>query len=345
MTDRRLMLVHAHPDDETIGSGATMARYAAEGAHVTLVTCTLGEEGEVIPPELAHLAADRDDTLGGHRVGELAAACAALGVTDHRFLGGPGRWRDSGMMGVASNHRANAFWRADLDEAAGELVRIIREVRPQVLVTYDENGFYGHPDHIQAHRVAWRAVELAADPAFEPASGAGAGAISGSKAEPMSGAVAGAVSGAVSGAGPEPVSGAGSGAGGPWRVAKIYHTAMPRSVMYRTEEAMRERGAPFLVEPVDDLPFGCEDKDVTTEIDARAHVGRKIDAMRAHATQISVDPPWFALSNDVGQEVLGVEHFILRSGVPGPAGPGAPIEAGGLGEPYDREDDLFAGIH
>ncbi|MFF3438162.1 N-acetyl-1-D-myo-inositol-2-amino-2-deoxy-alpha-D-glucopyranoside deacetylase [Streptosporangium sp. NPDC002721] len=307
MTDRRLMLVHAHPDDETIGSGATMAKYAAEGAHVTLVTCTLGEEGEVIPPELAHLAADRDDTLGEHRVGELAAACAALGVTDHRFLGGPGRWRDSGMMGVASNHRANAFWRADLDEAAGELVRIIREVRPQVLVTYDENGFYGHPDHIQAHRVAWRAVELAADPAFEPVPG--------------------------------------EGGGGVWRVAKVYHTAMPRSVMYRTEEAMRESGAPFLAEPVDDLPFGCADKDVTTEIDARAHVGRKIDAMRAHATQISVDPPWFALSNDVGQEVLGVEHFILRSGVPGPAGPGAPIEVGGLGEPYDREDDLFAGIH
>ncbi|MEU8383262.1 N-acetyl-1-D-myo-inositol-2-amino-2-deoxy-alpha-D-glucopyranoside deacetylase [Streptosporangium sp. NPDC048865] len=333
MNDRRLMLVHAHPDDETIGSGATMAKYAAEGAHVTLVTCTLGEEGEVIPPELAHLAADRDDTLGKHRVGELAAACAALGVTDHRFLGGPGRWRDSGMMGVASNHRADAFWQADLDEAAGELVRIIREVRPQVLVTYDENGFYGHPDHIQAHRVAWRAVELAADPAFEPVPGAGNG--------PVSGALSGVGDGPAFEAG----TGAKTGGGGPWRVAKVYHTAMPRSVMYRSEEAMRERGVPFLAEPVDDLPFGCADKDVTTEIDARAHIGRKIDAMRAHATQISVDPPWFALSNDVGQEVLGVEHFILRSGVPGPAGPGAPVEMGGLGEPYDREDDLFAGIH
>ncbi|MEU3165960.1 N-acetyl-1-D-myo-inositol-2-amino-2-deoxy-alpha-D-glucopyranoside deacetylase [Streptosporangium sp. NPDC006930] len=318
MTDRRLMLVHAHPDDETIGSGATMARYAAEGAHVTLVTCTLGEEGEVIPPELAHLTADRDDTLGGHRVGELAAACAALGVTDHRFLGGPGRWRDSGMMGAASNHRENAFWRADLDEAAGELARIIREVRPQVLVTYDENGFYGHPDHIQAHRVAWRAVELAADPGF---------------------------SGSVTRSGGASVSGEAPGGDEPWRVAKFYHTAVPRSVLYRSEEAMRESGTPFLVEPVDDLPFGCADGDVTTEIDARAHIGRKTEALRAHATQISVSPPWFALSNDVGQELLGVEHFILRSGVRGPAGLGAPIEMGGLGEPYDREDDLFAGIH
>ncbi|GGS65545.1 1D-myo-inositol 2-acetamido-2-deoxy-alpha-D-glucopyranoside deacetylase [Planobispora rosea] len=294
------MLVHAHPDDETIGTGATMAKYAAEGARVTLVTCTLGEEGEVIPAELAHLTADRDDTLGRHRVGELAAACAALGVTDHRFLGGPGRWRDSGMMGAASNGRPDAFWQADLDEAAGELVKVIREVRPQVLVTYDENGFYGHPDHIQAHRVSRRAFELAADPAF--------------------------------------------GEGEPWRVAKFYFTAMTRSSIRQATEAMREAGVGFLIEDVDDLPYGCADEDVTTEIDAREHVGAKLEAMRAHATQISVDAPWFALSNNVGQQALGVEHFILRAGVPGPAGKGAPVEAGGIGEPYDREDDLFAGI-
>src|SRR5690606_36733846 len=166
MSDRRLLPVPAHPDDESITTGATIAKYAAEGAHVTLVTCTLGEEGEIIPPELAHLAADREDRLGEHRIGELAAACAALGVRDHRFLGGPGRWRDSGMMGAASNDDPRCFWRADVDEAAGELVKIIREVRPQVLVTYDENGFYGHPDHIQAHRVAWRAFHLAADPGY-----------------------------------------------------------------------------------------------------------------------------------------------------------------------------------
>src|SRR3954464_6837498 len=91
---RRLLLVHAHPDDETIGTGATMAKYAAEGAHVTLVTCTLGEEGEVLVPGLAHLASDQEDRLGTHRIAELTDAMKALGVTDHRFLGGPGRWRD-----------------------------------------------------------------------------------------------------------------------------------------------------------------------------------------------------------------------------------------------------------
>ena len=158
---RRLLLVHAHPDDESIGTGATMARYAAEGAGVTLVTCTLGELGEVIPPELAHLAWDADGGLGPYRIGELAAACEALGVTDHRFLGYPGKWRDSGMMGTPSNDWEGCFWRADVDDAARDLLAVIKEVRPQVLVTYDDNGFYGHPDHIQAHRVAWRAYELA----------------------------------------------------------------------------------------------------------------------------------------------------------------------------------------
>ncbi|MER6959648.1 N-acetyl-1-D-myo-inositol-2-amino-2-deoxy-alpha-D-glucopyranoside deacetylase [Streptomyces sp. NPDC000618] len=155
---RRLLLVHAHPDDESINNGATMARYAAEGAHVTLVTCTLGERGEVIPPELRHLTGA---ALGECRRRELAAAMAELGVRDFRLLGGAGRYGDSGMMGIPDNDDPACFWRADVDEAAASLVEVILEVRPQVLVTYDEHGGYGHPDHIQAHRVAMRAVELA----------------------------------------------------------------------------------------------------------------------------------------------------------------------------------------
>ncbi|MDR6979403.1 N-acetyl-1-D-myo-inositol-2-amino-2-deoxy-alpha-D-glucopyranoside deacetylase [Streptomyces sp. 3330] len=157
---RRLLLVHAHPDDESINNGATMARYAAEGAQVTLVTCTLGERGEVIPPELRHLTGA---ALGEHRHGELAAAMAALGVDDFRLLGGAGRYGDSGMMGLPDNDDPACFWRADVDEAAASLVQVILDVRPHVLVTYDENGGYGHPDHIQAHRVAMRAAELAED--------------------------------------------------------------------------------------------------------------------------------------------------------------------------------------
>jgi N-acetyl-1-D-myo-inositol-2-amino-2-deoxy-alpha-D-glucopyranoside deacetylase len=166
---RRLLLVHAHPDDETIGTGATMARYAAAGTHVTLVTCTLGEEGEIHVPALSQLAATEADQLGGYRIAELAAACVALGVTDHRFLGGAGRYRDSGMMGLATNEHPRAFWGADVDEAGRQLVEIMRETQPQVMITYDENGFYGHPDHIQAHRVAMRAAELARAEGFGPA--------------------------------------------------------------------------------------------------------------------------------------------------------------------------------
>jgi N-acetyl-1-D-myo-inositol-2-amino-2-deoxy-alpha-D-glucopyranoside deacetylase len=286
---RRLLLVHAHPDDESIGTGATMARYAAEGAHVTLVTCTLGELGEVIPAELAHLAADADGGLGEYRIGELAAACAALGVTDHRFLGGPGRYRDSGMMGLPSNEAPGCFWQADVDEAAGELLGVIREIRPQVLVTYDDNGFYGHPDHIQAHRVAWRAFELADG-----------------------------------------------------LVSKFYATAMPRSVLARAVESLRASsaggsfpgGGPAFsrVESVDDLPFGVPDEAVTTEIDATAYLEQKLAAMRAHATQIAVDSPFFAFSDNVGQRAFGREYYTLLAGPRGESGP------------HGREADLFGAV-
>jgi N-acetyl-1-D-myo-inositol-2-amino-2-deoxy-alpha-D-glucopyranoside deacetylase len=161
MSPASLLFVHAHPDDETVGTGATMAMYATAGVNVTLVTCTLGEEGEIHVPELSGLAASDADQLGGYRIAELRAACAALGVSDVRFLGGAGRYRDSGMMGLPTNDHPRAFWQADLDDAAKGLVEVIREVRPQVVVTYDPIGFYGHPDHIQAHRVTMRAVELA----------------------------------------------------------------------------------------------------------------------------------------------------------------------------------------
>ncbi|MCD9873740.1 N-acetyl-1-D-myo-inositol-2-amino-2-deoxy-alpha-D-glucopyranoside deacetylase [Streptomyces guryensis] len=161
---RRLLLVHAHPDDESINNGATMAAYAAGGARVTLVTCTLGELGEVIPPELRHLTGT---ALGEYRLRELTAAMRELGVADFRQLGGPGRYRDSGMMGLADNDDPACFWQADVDEAAAHLVEVILEVRPQVLITYDDHGGYGHPDHIQAHRVAMRAAELAAEAGWE----------------------------------------------------------------------------------------------------------------------------------------------------------------------------------
>jgi N-acetyl-1-D-myo-inositol-2-amino-2-deoxy-alpha-D-glucopyranoside deacetylase len=161
-----LLLVHAHPDDETINNGVTMAHYAAAGVRVTLVTCTLGEVGEILVPELAGLERDKADQLGGYRIGELSTALDALGVGDRRFLGGAGRFRDSGMMGTAGNDHPRAFWRAASDPgvfaaAVAALVQVIDEVRPQVVITYDPDGGYGHPDHIMAHRVTMAAVAAA----------------------------------------------------------------------------------------------------------------------------------------------------------------------------------------
>jgi N-acetyl-1-D-myo-inositol-2-amino-2-deoxy-alpha-D-glucopyranoside deacetylase len=154
---RRLLLVHAHPDDETLSTGGTIARYAAAGVHVTLVTCTLGEEGEIIPESFRQLAAGAADQLGGYRVGELRTACAALGVSNHRFLGGIGRWRDSGMVGTEANAHPRAFVASQLAEQAVALAEILAEVRPQVVITYGPDGGYGHPDHIRAHEVTMAA--------------------------------------------------------------------------------------------------------------------------------------------------------------------------------------------
>ena len=283
---KRLLLVHAHPDDETINNGVTMAKYAALGAQVTLVTCTRGEEGEVLVNELANLASDKDDKLGEHREIELKDAMDELGIKDFRFLGAPSKkWRDSGMMGTPANDRDDVFWQADLDEASIELVKIILEIKPQVLITYDEFGGYGHPDHIKAHRVAMRAAELAANQG--------------------------------------------------WQVSKIYWNTMPRSVIQMGIEKMKEVGSDFFgAESADDLPFAKPDELVSTVVNAPEYVPAKLAAMKAHATQISLDGPFFALSNNLGLSVWGDEYYTLVKGEKS-----APFDTNG------RELDIFAGIN
>jgi N-acetyl-1-D-myo-inositol-2-amino-2-deoxy-alpha-D-glucopyranoside deacetylase len=157
----RLALVHAHPDDESLWTGGTIAHYASLGVHVTVVTCTLGEEGEIIPASLSELRAEAADQLGGYRVGELRSACAALRVNDHRFLGGIGRWRDSGMAGVEANRHPRAFVGGDPAVQTEQLAQVLREVKPQVVVSYDAFGGYGHPDHIRAHEITTAAAAAA----------------------------------------------------------------------------------------------------------------------------------------------------------------------------------------
>jgi N-acetyl-1-D-myo-inositol-2-amino-2-deoxy-alpha-D-glucopyranoside deacetylase len=161
METPRLLFVHAHPDDETLTTGATIAHYVSRGAQVRVVTCTLGEEGEVIGERWAHLAADKSDQLGGYRIGELTSALNELGIDGPVFLGGAGRWRDSGMQGTPPRHTTR-FIDADPREAVGALIAVIRELRPHVVVTYDAGGGYGHPDHIHAHEVTVAAVAASA---------------------------------------------------------------------------------------------------------------------------------------------------------------------------------------
>jgi N-acetyl-1-D-myo-inositol-2-amino-2-deoxy-alpha-D-glucopyranoside deacetylase len=299
--DQRILLVHAHPDDETIQNGATMAKYAAEGRGVTLVTCTAGEMGEILVPELEHLAADKEDGLGEHRRGELEDAMKELGITDHRFLGGFGKYRDSGMAWhedgyaiPADDIHENAFWHADLREAADHLVEVIREVRPQVLVTYDEFGNYGHPDHIQAHRVAMYAAQLAAVPSYR------------------------------------------RDLGEPWDIAKIYWGAMSEGRMRAGLRALRDAGDTTTFEGMDpdgDLgPFVTPDADLAAAVDGTEFVERKMAALAAHATQITTDGPFFALSNNLGNRVWSTEFYRIAKGTPGEPG------EDGL------ETDLFAGL-
>ena len=251
------------------------------------MTCTLGELGEVIPADLAYLAADAGGGLGEYRIGELRAACAALGVTDHRFLGGPGRWRDSGMMGTPGNDAPGCFWQADVGggrrrAAAASSARC----GPQVMVSYDERGFYGHPDHIQAHRVARRAFDW----------------LAGGRQVLRDGPAA-----------------VGAAAG--------------RS---RWTGRRGPGGGSRQVESIADLPFGVPDEAVTTQVDAGDYLDAKLAAMRAHATQISVDAPFYALSDGIGMRALGTEYYTLLAGPPTrpacPAGRGRRAAARRAGE-------------
>ena len=283
--EKRLLLVHAHPDDETINNGVTMAKYAIEGVHVTLVTCTRGEEGEVLVESLKNLASDKDDKLGDHREIELKDAMIELGISDFRFLGSPNKkWRDSGMIGAPQNERKDVFWQSDLDEAANELVKVILEIKPQVMITYDEFGGYGHPDHIKAHQVAMRAAEISANQG--------------------------------------------------WQITKIYWNTMPRSVLQTSIDKMKEVGSEFFgAESADDMPFAKDDELVTSVVKAQEYVPQKLAAMKAHATQISVDGPFFALSNNLGLSVWADEYYTLVKGEIAP-----PFDENG------RELDIFAGV-
>ncbi len=313
----RLLFVHAHPDDETLTTGITMAAYAGRGHDVHLLTCTLGEEGEVIPAELAHLGSDRDDTLGTRRLEELRAAMAVLGV-EHSVLGEDpergvaSRYRDSGMADSSSPQHPDAFALADVGEAAAMVATHIRTLRPDVVVTYDAQGGYFHPDHIQTHRVTMSAL-IALSAENEPDNGAEArsGASSASTAKSAA-------------------------------VPAAYCILTPRSWASQDRRWLLDRVASIGANCVvlqQDAPYPPSvvgDEVVTHAVVEPALVDKQRRALAEHKTQVTVYDGYYGLSNHVAKRLSGREGFARFDPVAGRLVPGVPRAP--------RSTDLLAGL-
>jgi len=306
-----LMTVHAHPDDETIGTGGTMAKAVAAGQRVVLVTCTRGEMGEIVVNDMD--TPDNHRRLGEIRAGELERAMGVLGVTEWENLG----YHDSDMMGRVGNQDPRSFWQADIDEAAKRLVWLIRRYQPDVITTYNDFGGYGHPDHIRTHDVTVRAYPRAGDPALYP-----------EQLAPEHG-----------GTGPA----ADEGGLAPWTPSKLYEQAIPASVRTAIRDRMTELDKPNpWAPPPDATPeqlaefeafqarMLVPDESITTWVDISGDpVERKWNAMHEHVTQIAEDSFFMAFGLDGWREQWSKEAYILRESTV---------------ETLKPEDDLFAGV-
>jgi LmbE family N-acetylglucosaminyl deacetylase len=306
-----LMTVHAHPDDETIGTGGSMAKAVLAGRRVVLVTGTRGEMGEIVVPEMD--TPDNHRRLGEIRAGELERAMAALGVTEWENLG----YHDSDMMGRPGNLDPRNFWLADLDEAARRLVWLIRRYQPDVITTYNDFGGYGHPDHIRTHDVAVRAYPRAGDTAWYPEQ----------------------VAPEFGGSGPAVA----DGGLAPWTPSKLYEQAIPASVRNAMRERMEATGEKSFWSPPDDAtPEQLEefeafqakmlvpDESITTWIDISGEpLDRKWQAIHEHVSQIAPDNGFMQFGLEGWREHWHHEAYILRE---------SSVET------TKPEDDLFAGI-
>jgi len=271
-----LMAVFAHPDDESFGTGGTLARYGADpDVRVLLVCATRGEAGEISDPKLA-----TPERLGEVREKELRCACQDLGIDDVFFLD----YRDSGMAGTAENLDPRALAQADFDEAVGKIVAHIRREQPQVVVTFDENGGYGHPDHVAVHHYTKAAFAAAADPAQYP-----------TQIE----------------AGLEP-----------YQAQKLYFTAIPRRFFVAVAEKMLELGIEIPARYLERLdgPFGLPDEACTTDIDVQDFWDTKQKAVQCHATQLNPDSIFAALPPDIMRELQAWECFQLAESYVGEDG-------------------------
>ena len=290
-----LLTVHAHPDDEASKGAPTLALYGELGVRTVLVCCTGGEEGDVNNPALKAEGGDfhgldaeaEKVLLARTRPIELARSAEIIGFDEVVMLG----YRDSGMLDSPANQHPECFHQADLDEAVGRLVSVIRRTRPQVIITYnDDQRGYPHPDHVKVHDVSVVAFQRAGDPTWYPWAG--------------------------------PV----------WQPSKMYYTLWSKSRLHAVHRAMLEKNGSS---PYDEkwLSRPGQDDRITTRIDVAQHLPVRSAALRAHATQVDPNEPWwFGLDDDELAAVYPWEDWVLaRSAV---------------GSPNDDEVeiDLFAGI-
>lgn len=253
------MAVHAHPDDESISTGGILAKYSAIGIRTVLVYGTRGEAGDILNPEFVPPKPGLN--IKEIRAIELEAAIKVLAVASVYFLG----YRDSGMAGSPENHKSHAFAQADIKEATARLVRIIRRVRPHVIITYNQKGTYLHPDHIMANRVTLSAFQASGDTRYQVEEA--------------------------------PV---------PWQPAKLYYTAIPLERIRRMYRIAKKRGE----EPgFDPEVLGTPEKNISTVIDVREYLCRKLEALNCHQSQMNPNSIIRRISREFREEVMGYEHF------------------------------------
>ena len=284
-----VLFVHAHPDDEAMGTGGTIARLVAEGVRVDLVTCTDGAEGEIHDPTLDHDEAR--PRLADIRAAELACSLDALGggAVHHHLLG----YRDSGMMGTEANEHPDAFWKADLTAATARLVELVRAARPAAIVTYDENGNYGHPDHINAARIARDAYQAsqgtdwAVDRFYEIAFHRESWfALMREMKE--------------------------RGIALPWDLDSIVEAPAPEDLNPTNAAAIGQVAEALDEGAIDWDGFGRSDAEVTTRVDVSRYGAAKRRSMDCHKTQRQ-DLGWILdLPTDLADRAIGTEHYVLR---------------------------------
>ena len=265
-----VLSVFGHPDDEGFGSGGTLAMLADLGASITMVCATNGDVGEISDASLA-----TPENLAQVRQEELRQAALVTGVTDVRFLG----YRDSGMAGTEDNNHPNSLYQAPPDQVVSLLVAIIREVRPDMIITHDPTGAYGHPDHMTTYAHVTQAFALAGDGAAHP---------------------------------PQPGS-----ADQPWTPRLLYYVCFPRSVMQRMWQEMRDAGVTPPFASLEDESLGSPDEEVTTVVNVAAYVDTKMASLACHRTQMDPNGPFAQLPEEASRQIMSTEYFTLavRQGV------------------------------